>query len=235
MSFFDNLFKPKETVSGEDIVFSDNYANKEVKFYYYVPNKVLLKKEAKHPLLICIPGLGGNGKLFVNMYNRIKKFADDEGFILLAPSFKFDDKNWDNRTSYQYPAVWSGNVLLEMIAKVEALGYSIATFYFFGHSAGAQYALRFPLWKPELCTASAAHAGGGVVIPERFVDVKFYVTVGSKDNLHRITHARSFYWEAQNYKIIVWYKEYNVGHFLSNQQVIDSLNFFKSVIKGEVK
>ncbi len=82
---------------------------------------------------------------------------------------------------------------MRIVEKVkEKFSINISKFYLFGFSAGGQLSLRFVLWKPELCSAVSAHAGGGTVIPEKFVGVKFFVSVGEQDR-GRIEIVESFY------------------------------------------
>lgn len=216
-----------KTVEGIDSIHTDNYANTHLEYYYYIPSTITENKQKSYYLLVMIPGLSGRGEHFVTQ--EFKKFADDENFIIVAPSFIWDEKNWNSRQSYQYPSVWSGDALLEIINKLEKDNdVTVSKFYLFGSSAGAQFALRFCLWKPEMCDACAAHGSGGTVMPDKKVDVKFFVTVGKQDT-SRIEKAKTFYNIAQNYGIDVVYKEYDTGHGLTSAQIKDSLDFFKSV------
>ncbi len=183
-------------------------------------------KQDTHPLLIVIPGLSGKGQNAVG--KEFKDFAEQEKFIIVAPSFIYDEKNWATESSYQYPAAWSGNALLKIIKKFRnANNLRLSKYYLFGHSAGAQFALRFPLWKPDLCAACAAHASGGTVEPHKRINVRFFVTVGTRDTSDRIERAKTFYQLAKKCGIKVKYQEYPVSHELSLAQINDSLDFFK--------
>ena len=177
-----------------------------------------------------VPGLSGKGEDFTTQ--PFKDFADKEGFILLSPSFMYDNlySEIDKGTSYQYPAVWSGKPLLQMIQKIRDKGYILSKLYLFGMSAGAQYCLRFTLWQPDQCLASATHANGGYpIIPTQKNSIKYFIAVGNQDEKYRQENAATFYNTAKQLGISASFKEYPVAHVLSSEQVTDSLNFFKLV------
>lgn len=223
----ENIKKKKEFRSQEGIDFinTDNYANTRLEFFYYIPSTVIKNKQRVFPVLVCIPGLSGKGQDFVS--SIFKEFAEKEGFVIVAPSFMWDKDNWNTKKSYQYPSVWSGAALIEIINKLQKeQSLSLSKLYLYGFSAGAQFALRFAIWKPELCAASAAHASGGTVIPVRRIPVKFYVSVGKEDKT-RIEKSENFYNKARRLGIEVIYKQYEGGHSLPEAQIRDSLRFFK--------
>ncbi len=214
-------------IDGIEAIQTENYANRRLEYYYYIPATVIKDEQTPHPILVMIPSLSGRGEQFASQ--AFKEFARQENLIIVAPSFIYDETNWANRQSYQYPAVWSGQALLAIVSQMsEKYQISTSKMYLFGYSAGAQFALRFCLWRPELCAACAAHAGGGTVIPEKKINAKFFVTVGSQDSI-RVDKAATFYAYAQELGIDVVYKEYNIGHTLTQAQIKDSLNFFRSV------
>jgi predicted esterase len=211
-------------VDGIGAISTDNYANPSLEYYYYIPKSVIESSQGPHPVLVMVPGLSGRGDQFVSQ--EFKKFADSKAMVIVAPSFIWDEANWDSGRSYQYPAVWSGTALLRIIDQVEEKeGITTSRFYVFGFSAGAQFALRFCLWKPEKCIACAAHASGGTAIPDRKVDVRFLVTVGTQDT-SRTEIVQAFYNAARSLGIAVEYKEYSTGHSLTSGQIEDSLRFY---------
>lgn len=221
-------------VEGIGSIQTENYANLNLEYYYYIPDNVVKDSEELYPVqasvsfFIAVPWLSGRGEGFVS--SSMKEFADEEGFVIVAPSFVYDEANWDAKQSYQYPSVWSGDALLEIIDQVEEQHSLIASdLYLFGFSAGAQFALRFCLWAPYMCKACAAHGSGGTITPNRYIDVAFFVTVGSSDT-DRIPKAESFCDAAESYGISATYKEYsNVGHELTQAQAEDSLDFFRNL------
>lgn len=218
-----NLFS--SATSGIDAISTNNYANTRLEYYYYIPQTVIENKEKAYPVLVMIPGLSGRGEHFVS--RDVKNFADTENFIIIAPSFVWDEKNWNTQQSYQYPSAWSGDALLKIIKQVEQ-NHQIDTskLYLFGFSAGAQFALRFCLWQPNRCAAAAGHSSGGTILPTQRSEVRYFVTVGSQDT-SRIKNAKNFYNHAQAVGLYVRYKEYNVGHALTSVQITDSLDFFR--------
>ncbi len=222
-----NFSYSQDKIEGKSSIETENYANRVLEYYYYIPSKVLKEKDKAHPILACIPYLSGRGEDFV--LPIFKDFADEEGFVIISPSFIFDEKNWESQRSYQYPSAWSGEAFIRIAEKVKKeFELKISKFFFFGFSAGAQFSLRFALWKPELCSAVSAHAGGGTVIPEKFVDVKFFVSVG-KDDKGRIEIVENFYKKAKELGIDVIYRKYPYGHVLPINQIRDSLEFFRNV------
>jgi len=228
VSYTKNLVAESKTVEGIDSISTDNYANNHLEYYYYIPKSIIENRYESYPLLVMVPGLSGRGEYSVTP--EFKRFAEEENFIIVAPSFIWDEKNWNSQQSYQYPSVWSGDALLEIIGKLKNNNnLTVSKFYLFGFSAGAQFALRFCLWKPELCAACAAHGSGGTVIPDKNINVKFFVTVGTQDESSRIKRAKSFYDLAQDYGIDVIYREYNTGHSLTPAQIEDSLDFFRKI------
>ncbi|MGQ9617674.1 MAG: alpha/beta hydrolase [Candidatus Aminicenantia bacterium] len=227
--FHPTLHLAADKIEGSSSIETDNYANRILQYYYFIPLKVLENKEKAHPLLACIPFLSGRGEEFV--LPVFKEFAEKERFVIVSPSFVFDEKNWESRSSYQFPSLWSGEAFLRIVEKIKKdFSLKISKFYMFGFSAGAQFSLRFALWKPELCSAVSAHAGGGTVVPKKFVDVSFFVSVGRQD-IKRIEIVESFYKKAKALGIDVVYKKYMGGHTLPVYQIEDSLEFFKNVRK----
>jgi poly(3-hydroxybutyrate) depolymerase len=210
-----------------DSIETSNYANRQLKFFLYIPEEVLNNKEKEHPLLVCVPGLSGNGETFAGQ--TFKDFAEKEGFVIIAPSFIRDKENWAEQRSYQYPSVWSGDALINIVYKVsEKYKIDISRYYLFGHSAGAQFVLRFAIWEPSLCVACAGYGSGGSVIPDEFNGVSFLLGIGEKDT-ERIGYAERFYDKAKDLGIDVELKWYGGGHSLNKTFVRDAMVFFKKV------
>jgi predicted peptidase len=217
--------KKQKPLEGIDFINTDNRANARLEFYYYIPSEVMKNQHIEYPILVCIPGLSGRGEQFVTPI--FKEFAEKEGFVIVAPSFVWDQENWSTQRSYQYPDVWSGNALIAITKKlINTKKLHSSKLYLYGVSAGAQFALRFALWRPDLCAASVAHASGGTVIPERRINVRFFVSVGKEDR-ERIDKAESFYVQSRKLGINVLYKQYEGGHMLPPQQIEDGLRFLK--------
>ncbi|MBU4478750.1 MAG: hypothetical protein KKH34_06670 [Candidatus Omnitrophica bacterium] len=210
---------------GEYFITTSNYANRQLHYYYYIPNSVNSSIANKYDILAMVPGLSGSGRSFVD--DQVRQFAQEHQLVIIAPSFIFDSENFEGKKSYQYPSVWSGQAFLNILRDFEQKsGLQLDRMYLCGHSAGAQFVLRFALWKPEKCIACAAHASGGRVRLESYNKVKFFITIGNQDIESRKKIAQTFFSEAEAKNIKVVYKEYNTGHGLLPEQLTDSLDFF---------
>jgi poly(3-hydroxybutyrate) depolymerase len=200
--------------------------NRTLEYYYYIPPDSVGVPQM--PVLILVPGLSGSGRLFV--LGRWRKFARENGFAVVSPSFRFNTDDWQNQRSYQFPTIWSGQAMLDILDSVEKIApIDKHSLYLFGFSAGAQYVHRFALLYPEHCKAVAAHAPGGITYPHKFVPVKFFVTVGQEDK-DRIEGARHFADSCKSFDISVDYKEYpGVGHALCEDAINKSLDLFVTV------
>lgn len=221
-------FKDKTSISGIDFISTTNYANTELGYYYYIPKNIKKNKIQKAPFLIIVPGLSGNGQDIVTQ--PFKDFAQQNGFVIIAPSFKEDDNNWESKTSYQYPAAWSGKAFNKILSDFyDKQHIRSKELYIFGISAGAQFAQRYSLIYPETVTACFLCAPGGVTVPTSKQKTRFVITVGNKDIPIRKQEAARFYKSAKALGIDVKYKEYNIGHSLSKEQIQDSLVFFNGI------
>ncbi|MSP14941.1 MAG: hypothetical protein EXR62_18530 [Chloroflexi bacterium] len=128
--------------------------------YLYVPKDLPNDRPAR--LVIALHGMGGNGKNFcVNLTRR----ADQEGWILLGPTFTYHD--WKVVSSLRQDDV---NYLPRIKGMVDSAavraGHSIMKgVYIYGFSRGAQMALRFSLVYPELVKRAAVFSGGTYTLP----------------------------------------------------------------------
>ena len=222
---------PDPNVEGTLSIKTDNYANKTLNFYYYIPKSH--PKSKKMPVLILIPGLSGSGENMVTP--EIKDLAEQEGFTIIAPTFLFDKTNWDSETSYQYPKAWSGQALINIIDEFKfKKGINSGKLYIFGFSAGAQMTGRFACLYPELVSAAAVCGSGGPIGPFRPMDVKFFVGLGNKEDEVRKMVAEDLLNAAKRNKVSVEYKEYEGGHGATPELYGYVIDFFKKV-KAENK
>ncbi|MFH1460165.1 MAG: hypothetical protein ABIG64_07345 [Candidatus Omnitrophota bacterium] len=213
---------------GIDNINTDNYANKTLSFYYYIPESIKNNPQQAYPLLVMVPGLSGQGQGLVDQ--AVKLFAETNSFFIIAPSFIFDQQNWQDKKSYHYPDAWSGKAFLNIVNSFQAKqNVMISKYYLFGHSAGAQFVLRFSLWKPQLCAACAAHASGGWIKIKETVNVKYFISVGTQDSQSRKNITDNFLQNAQAHYISVIFKQYNTSHALIPEQIQDSLDFFAKI------
>lgn len=153
------------------------------------------------PVLVCIHGLPIIDGQYVHSTTQTctdeqwQKFAQENRVAILGLGFLFVAEDWPTKESYQYPSVWSGKALLEILDVLASEApLNTKELYFFGISAGAQYAVRFAQWRPELVRALTAHAAGGYDWPQRYIPTKILLTVGEKDNkdVTRLEMAKYF-------------------------------------------
>lgn len=221
--------QPTNAISGVDSITTTNYANQILSYFYYIPVNVALNKQQRHPYLILVSGLGSRGEDFTTQV--FKDFANQNGFIILAPSFTFDQKNWQGKTSYQYPAAWSGRALNDILNSFMAKqGLKPSRIYMLGFSAGAQFALRYALLYPDYVTACSIIAAGEVDMPMTYQATKFLIAIGDQDEQDRKQKAIDFYNAATAQKIDIYYKEYkNIAHQLSDEEINDSFSMFSKI------
>ena len=216
-------------ISGTDSITTNNYANQTLSYFYYIPQSVSQNNQARHPYMILVPGIGIQGQDFTTQ--TFKNFADQYGFVILAPSFIFDEKNSPNKTSYQYPAAWSGRALNDILNSFDSKqGLLPSHIFMLGFSAGAQFVSRYALLYPDYVTACAVNAASEVDTPTKYQDTKFYIAIGSQDAADRKQTSQTFYNLLKQQKIDATYKEYpNIAHQISDEEIKDELNFFSSI------
>lgn len=142
----------------------------------------------KFPVLICIGGLPVYDGVYAYsntqecMTDAWRNFADNSRIAVLGLGFLFVPEDWPQKESYQYAQAWSGKALqkiLKILKKVFPLKPDALCMY--GVSAGAQFSIRFAQMDPNRVVAVTAHAAGGYDIPQKFIPVKFLLTVGELD------------------------------------------------------
>ncbi|MCM8776302.1 MAG: ankyrin repeat domain-containing protein [Candidatus Omnitrophica bacterium] len=152
-------------------------------------------------------------------------------FVLLSLGFKLDDEDFRKYESYQHPQVWSGTALLKILDRLsEDHPIDKTQLYLIGMSAGAQYVVRFALWRPPSCRAVAAHAAGAYDLPAGYVPVRFLITVGSRDKSYRLEGAQNFEYYCRLNKIPAKLEIIpNLGHAFTQRQGEMSRQFFAEV------
>lgn len=169
----------------------NNKGNIETVIYrYYMPDTDI---ERALPVMVGVGGLNDDGKMFMNDY--WKAFADKNDICILSLGFRFNEKDWPKKRSYQFAHAWSGEALLKILRildkteKVDA-----GALYLFGISAGAQFVTRFSMRYPGICKVVCSHAAGWYDEVEKPVNTKYLITVGELDNdeISRVDFAKSF-------------------------------------------
>lgn len=183
-----------------------------VHYYLYLPEE---KPDGLFPVLVCIGGIPMEGDKYIHSDTAEctgapwSQFIQENKIAILGIGFLFIPDDWPTKESYQFPKVWSGKALLEILDLV-AKEYPInpQELYFFGISAGAQYAIRFAQMRPDISKAVTAHAAGGFDEPEGYIPTKFLLTVGNLDNedIKRRDMAKEFTRLAKKKKIDIQLK-----------------------------
>lgn len=220
------------STSGTESISTNNYANTTLQYYYYIPKSISQSSTKSVRYLIMVPGLSGAGQDFVTQ--PFKSFAKKEDFVIIAPSFVEDSKNWDSQTSYQYPDAWSGEALNNIIKNFGSK-HNLAPSYIYmlGFSAGAQFVSRYSLIYPNYVAACAFNSAGGSYDPKNYISTKFFIAIGTKDEPDRLNVARNFYTLAKQNNIDATYKEYPIGHEYTDAEINDELAFFRLVKSSE--
>lgn len=197
-------------------LFEFNYSstglNKTLRVYYYIPEN----KTTSSPILFVFHGAGRNAK---DYRDAMRNKADDYGVIVMAPEFSiqnfpsgdqynlgnvFVDGDNPSPTTLNPENEWSFSIIEPLFDFVKTqINNSNSTYDLFGHSAGAQFAHRLLMFKPNArINNTVVSASGwytfpntGVVFPYGLedsplenlsLDVLFsknvYIQVGENDN-----------------------------------------------------
>lgn len=113
-------------------------------------------------VVIALHGMGGNGSDFAQGFAR---FADENHWLVIAPTFAYGDWRDPNQIAAEDPALihWLASYIDTLPLQV---GQPVRKGVFLlGHSRGAQLAHRFSLFYPEKVAAVAALAAGTYTLP----------------------------------------------------------------------
>lgn len=220
---------PKPDVSEHLKVRTSNAANLYVPFYLYIPGKV---RDSKEPVPVIVWAAGMNTDGFSTLHPYFTELADKEGFAVITPSFKHNDYDFNKNASSQYPAVWSGRALLDMVKIAESKGLNAGKFYLAGFSAGGQFVSRFSFLYPDRTAACAIFSSGARVKPESNQGVKYFYGVGVNDDDYHKENAEIFNKAAVELGIPIVYNQYQSGHDTPDEEFQDAVRFFEQVKKG---
>ncbi len=142
-------------------------------------------------LLLLVPGYNGSGESMLD--ERWCQFADEHGLVLLAPTFRASPEQLKRQEGYYYPAQGSGAQIDEALAVIGAkLGVKTDSVLIFGFSAGAHFAHRFALWRPEQVSAFVAYSAAWWSEPgESLREVPALIMCGENDE--RLQATREFF------------------------------------------
>ncbi len=161
----ENIFK-----RGEGSFEYNGYAplkDKPVTVFYYTPSTGDM---TKMPVLFSFHGAERSGKIQLNAW---KYFAEQYGFIVIAPEFS---KTYFSENDYQFGGIftskdfktvnkeekWTGKIVESLFDYFKADTKSTASTYnMFGHSAGAQFVHRYLMAMPNARVSKAVAANAG--------------------------------------------------------------------------
>lgn len=215
-----------KSVELADYVITGNSANRLIEFHYYIPAKVLQNKSKQAPLII-VPSYTYE-KENIKFQQPIKDFADKEGCVLVTTYFMDNLNDIIFNSGFDKPSVWSGKALLDMVEKVKQKGYSLSKFYMLGAHSGADFSLRFALWKPEYCIANATYSNYNSIAINTANPVKYFVTASSGEAKYMKENVLEFYGKAKKLGMNIKYKEYS--DYYNDKNLEERLNFFKQII-----
>jgi len=156
------LLAMASVVSADDVADGDSASiGDKVPIALYQP--VSLQSTRAIPpvgVLLLIPGYNGSGEAMLD--DRWRQFADQNSLILVAPTFKnTNPEELHQNRGYYYPEQGSGEQVEKALEKVHLrTGVQVDHLLIFGFSAGAHFAHRFALWKPEQVAAFVAYSAG---------------------------------------------------------------------------
>ncbi len=137
-----------------------NFPYADSQYYVHLPPHI---KSGPLQVVLAIHGMGNNGQAFAQ---PLIPYADEYGFVLVAPTMKYD-------SNYSDPANIAANdaVLLPELDKLldrlpTQLGYPVSQkALVFGFSRGGQIAHRFAFFYPERVLGVAAISAGNYTLP----------------------------------------------------------------------
>jgi len=212
-------------IQGGKIWIEHNDAREKVTYQFYLPNTITAQKV---PVLICVGGLPViDGDYFPTdtetcLQKEWMTFADQNEIAILSLGLLFKPEDWPERESFQFPEIWSGQALFKILETLSQTNpIDSRRLYFYGISAGAQFAIRFALWHPEITKAVTAHAGGGYDFPKTRIPTSFLITVGELDSkrIDRVGMAKTFVARLHSKKIVAELKIVpELGHVQTEEQ-----------------
>lgn len=166
-------------------------------------------------VLVLVPGYNGNGERMMDA--RWRAFAGRNGLILLAPTFKAKGHENNEGRGYYYPEQGSGKVMEAAIAEAgKRYGVRNDKVLMFGFSAGAHFAHRFAIWKPERVGAFVAYSAGWWSDPDQGVKaVPGLIMCGEDDPRYGASYG--FFKKGQDLGCPwVWKSFEGTGHVLTD-------------------
>ena len=162
-------------------------------------------------VLLLIPGYNGSGQqMFTPQW---KVFANQYHLILLAPTFTTSMEELKKRQGYYYPDQWSGEATEDALTELgRRENVPTDKILIFGFSAGAHFAHRFALWKPDQVKAFVAYSAAWWDDPtEKLANVPALIMCGEADPRYDVTWQFMFQGQLLNLPW-VWRSYQGTGH-----------------------
>ncbi len=166
-------------------------------------------------ILLLIPGYNGSGEAMLD--ERWKAFAKKHGVVLLAPTFRTTPQELEQGRGYYYPEQGSGAEVERMLEQVKGeMGVTADKILIFGFSAGAHFAHRFALWKPERVKAFVAYSAAWWSEPTEVLrGVPALIMCGESDK-PRFDPTKEFFERGRALELPwIWRSYAGVGHTLT--------------------
>lgn len=168
--------------------------NKTLKVYYYIPEN----KTAETPILFVFHGAGRNAR---DYRNAMQSKSDQFGFIVITPEFSiqnfpsgdqynlgnvFVDGDNPSPSTLNSEREWTYSIIEPLFDYVKIqINNSNATYDVFGHSAGAQFAHRLLMFKPNARVNKAViSASGWYTFPNTSIDFPYGFKDSPLENLN---------------------------------------------------
>lgn len=166
-------------------------------------------------VLLLIPGYNGSGEDMLD--ERWKAFADKHRLVLLAPSFKVSPEDLQRGRGYYYPEQGSGAEVERMLQQVRReSGVSTEKILMFGFSAGAHFAHRFALWRPERVKAFVAYSAAWWSEPTASLRTVPALIVCGEEDGPRLEPTKEFFERGHGLGLPwIWRSYRDVGHTLT--------------------
>ncbi len=183
----EEIIPPLDTLSTGSGLFEYTYQvagfSKTLKVYFFIPEN----KTASTPILFTFHGTERNA---IDYRNTMVSDATTKGFIVIAPEFSnqnfptgdgynlgnvFVDGDNPSQNSLNPEDEWAFSIIEPLFDNIKTqINNSSATYHVFGHSAGAQFAHRLMLFKPEARIEKAVFsAAGWYTFPNNNIDFPY--------------------------------------------------------------
>jgi phospholipase/carboxylesterase len=213
----------------------------------HLVRKPLQESEGKPPLLILLHGVGSNERdlfgltpyldprfLIISVRARLTFGQDAFGWypVQFTPTGVIADEG---------PAEESRQVLVQFVQEaIEAYGADPKRVFLMGFSQGAAMSLYVSLTRPELFAGVVPMSGR--LIPAGWTNradnsalrhLQYFVVHGTQDTVLPISQGREIRDRLRELPVAVTYREYAMGHQVSEQSLYDITNWLSEQLGGQ--